>query len=57
MAAHDYPPMLGLVADGVLLPGLLVTMVLPLAGGGAALAAMDDPTAGAAGMTLLDPSR
>ena len=31
MAAHDYPPMLGLVADGVLLPGLLVTRVLPLA--------------------------
>jgi alcohol dehydrogenase len=57
MAAHEYPPMLRLVADGVLRPELLVGRVLPLADAGAALAAMDDPGAGAHGMTVLDLSR
>jgi alcohol dehydrogenase len=57
MAAHEYPPMLALVADGVLRPDLLVGRVLGLADGGAALAALDDPSAGADGMTVLDLSR
>jgi alcohol dehydrogenase len=57
MAAHEYPPLLRLVADRVLRPDLLVGHVLPLADGGAALAAMDDPSAGADGMTVLDLSR
>jgi D-arabinose 1-dehydrogenase-like Zn-dependent alcohol dehydrogenase len=57
MAAHEYPRMLRLVADGVLRPDLLVGRVLGLADGGAALAALDDPTAGADGLTVLDVSR
>jgi D-arabinose 1-dehydrogenase-like Zn-dependent alcohol dehydrogenase len=57
MAAHEYPPMLRLVAEGVLRPELLVGRVLGLADGGAALAALDDPSAGADGMTVLDLSR
>jgi alcohol dehydrogenase len=56
MAAHEYPPMLRLVADGVLRPELLVGRVVALADAGAALAAMDGPAA-AEGMTVLDPSR
>ena len=57
MAAHEYPPMLRLVADGVLRPEQLVGRVLGLAEAGPALAAMDDPSAGAQGMTVLEPSR
>jgi alcohol dehydrogenase len=56
MAAHEYPPLLRLVADGVLRPEQLVGRVLGLADAGAALAAMDDPSAGAEGMTVLDLS-
>jgi D-arabinose 1-dehydrogenase-like Zn-dependent alcohol dehydrogenase len=57
MAAHEYPPLLRLVADGVLRPEQLVARVLGLADAGASLAAMDDPAAGAEGMTVLEPSR
>jgi alcohol dehydrogenase len=57
MAAHEYPPMLRLVADGVLRPEQLVGRVLGLAEAGPALAEMDDPSAGAQGMTVLEPSR
>ena len=57
MAAHEYPPLLRLVADGVLRPEQLVSRVLGLADAGSALAAMDDPSAGAEGMTVLEPAR
>jgi D-arabinose 1-dehydrogenase-like Zn-dependent alcohol dehydrogenase len=48
MAAHEYPAMLALIADGALQPGLLVGRVIGLDDAGAALAAMDrpSPTAG-----------
>ena len=41
MAARDYPPMMAMVADGTLRPGLLVGEVIGLADVGRALAAMD----------------
>jgi len=40
MAAHDYPPMIDLVAAGTLKPGLLVRDIIPLADAPAALMAM-----------------
>ena len=40
MAAHDYPPMIDLVAAGTLKPGLLVRDVIPLTDAPAALMAM-----------------
>ncbi|MET7680015.1 zinc-dependent alcohol dehydrogenase family protein [Streptomyces sp. NPDC005423] len=40
MAAHTYPPLLELVASGLLRPDLLVTSAVPLAAAPAALAAM-----------------
>src|SRR5256714_8965918 len=46
MAAHDYPAMLRMVADGTLRPGLLVGEVIELAQVGRALAAMDEPGPG-----------
>jgi D-arabinose 1-dehydrogenase-like Zn-dependent alcohol dehydrogenase len=52
MAARDYPPMMSMVADGTLRPGLLVGRVIGLAQAGAALAAMDEPLR-AAGMTVI----
>ncbi len=52
MAAHEYPPMLALIADGKLRPDLLVGQVLPLEDAGAALAAMDRPTT-SPGMTVI----
>ena len=52
MAAHEYPAMLELVADGTLRPDLLVGEVLPLEGAGAALAAMDHPPT-KPGMTVI----
>jgi D-arabinose 1-dehydrogenase-like Zn-dependent alcohol dehydrogenase len=55
MAAREYPPMLALMADGALRPGLLVGDVIGLADAGAALAAMDRPSS-AAGMTVIKPS-
>jgi D-arabinose 1-dehydrogenase-like Zn-dependent alcohol dehydrogenase len=52
MAARDYPPMMTMVADGMLRPGLLVGQVIGLADVGRALAAMDGPAQGA-GMTVI----
>ncbi|CAN7174736.1 zinc-dependent alcohol dehydrogenase family protein [Knoellia sp. LjRoot47] len=52
MAAHEYPAMLALVADGTLRPDRLVGEVIGLDGAGAALAAMDRP-ATSAGMTVI----
>jgi D-arabinose 1-dehydrogenase-like Zn-dependent alcohol dehydrogenase len=54
MAAHEYPPMLALIADGALQPARLVGRVIGLEDGGAALAAMDEP-ASTAGMTVIAP--
>jgi alcohol dehydrogenase len=53
MAAVDYPAMLAMVADGRLDPGRLVGRVITLDEAGAALAAMDDPSAARAGMTVV----
>jgi len=53
MAAHEYPAMLALVANGTLRPDLLVGEVIGLEAAGAALAAMDRPAA-AAGMTVIE---
>ena len=53
MAAVDYPAMLAMVADGRLDPGRLVGRVITLDEAGAALAAMDDPSSPAAGMTVV----
>ena len=52
MAARDYPPMMTMIADGTLRPGLLVGQVIGLADVGRALAAMDRP-AERAGMTVI----
>jgi D-arabinose 1-dehydrogenase-like Zn-dependent alcohol dehydrogenase len=52
MAARDYPPMMAMVADGTLRPGLLVGRVIGLEEAGRALAAMDGPAEGA-GMTVI----
>jgi D-arabinose 1-dehydrogenase-like Zn-dependent alcohol dehydrogenase len=52
MAARDYPPMMEMVADGTLRPGLLVGSVIGLEGVGRALAAMDGHSA-VAGMTVV----
>ena len=51
LAARDYPPMMEMVADGTLRPGLLVGDVIGLEDVGQALAAMDG-LAGA-GMTVV----
>jgi threonine dehydrogenase-like Zn-dependent dehydrogenase len=52
LAARDYPPMMAMVADGTLRPGLVVGQVIGLADAGRALAAMDGPAEGA-GMTVI----
>jgi alcohol dehydrogenase len=52
MAAHEYPAMLAMIADGTLRPELLVGEVIDLEAAGAALAAMDRPRTGA-GMTVV----
>ncbi len=52
MAAGDYPPMMNMVADGTLRPGLLVGAVIALEDAGRALAAMDELGA-TAGMTVV----
>jgi D-arabinose 1-dehydrogenase-like Zn-dependent alcohol dehydrogenase len=52
MAARDYPPMMAMVADGTLRPGLLTGRVIGLADAGRALAAMDGPS-DTAGMTVI----
>ena len=51
MAARDYPPMMKMIADGALRPGLIVGDVIGLEDVGRALAAMDG-LAGA-GMTVV----
>ena len=56
MAAHEYPPMLALIANRTLRPDRLLGEVIGLDGAGAALAAMDRP-ATSAGMTVIDLSR
>jgi len=55
MAAHEYPPMLALIADGTLRPELLIGEVIGLEDAAAALAAMDRPSS-SAGITVIDPS-
>jgi D-arabinose 1-dehydrogenase-like Zn-dependent alcohol dehydrogenase len=52
MAARDYPPMMALVANGTLRPGLLIGALIGLADVGSALAAMDELSA-TAGMTVV----
>jgi threonine dehydrogenase-like Zn-dependent dehydrogenase len=52
MAARDYPPMMAMVGDGTLRPGLVVGRMIELADAGRALAAMDGPS-GEAGMTVI----
>ncbi|HEX6516193.1 MAG TPA: alcohol dehydrogenase catalytic domain-containing protein [Nocardioidaceae bacterium] len=52
MAAHEYPPMLDMVADGRLDPARLVGRVIGLEEAAAALTAMDAP-AGQGGMTVV----
>jgi D-arabinose 1-dehydrogenase-like Zn-dependent alcohol dehydrogenase len=52
MAARDYPPMMAMVADGTLRPGLVVGRVIGLADAGRALTAMDGPAEGT-GMTVI----
>jgi alcohol dehydrogenase len=54
MAAHDYPAMLALVADGRLRPDLLVTRRISLAEAAAALPAMGEPGY-PAGVTVIEP--
>ena len=51
MAAHEYPAMLAMIADGVLHPSLLVGAVIGLDDAGPALAAMDRPSS--TGMTVI----
>jgi D-arabinose 1-dehydrogenase-like Zn-dependent alcohol dehydrogenase len=53
MAAHEYPPMLALVADRILRPDLLLGEVIGLEDAGTALAAMDRP-ASSPGMTVIE---
>lgn len=53
MAAHEYPAMLALVADGTLRPDRLVGKVIALSDAPAALAGLDGPSTGA-GMTVVD---
>lgn len=52
MAAHEYPAMLAMVADGRLDPGSLVGNVIGLEQAGAALTAMDE-LSGTGGMTVV----
>jgi len=52
MAARDYPPMMAMVANGTLRPGLLIGAVIGLGETGRALAAMDEFSA-TAGMTVI----
>lgn len=55
MAAHEYPAMLSLIADGTLHPARLIGQVIGLAAAPAALMAMDAP-APTAGLTVIDLS-
>jgi D-arabinose 1-dehydrogenase-like Zn-dependent alcohol dehydrogenase len=51
MAARDYPPMMTMIADGTLRPGLLIGDVIGLEDTGRALAAMD--ASAGTGMTVV----
>jgi alcohol dehydrogenase len=53
MAAHEYPAMLQMIADGRLRPGDLVGRVIGLEDAGRALAAMDRPDP-SGGMTVIE---
>jgi alcohol dehydrogenase len=55
MAAHDYPPMLQLIASGVLRPDLLITRTIGLDAAPTALAEM--ATSPTAGVTIIEPGR
>ncbi len=55
MAAHAYPPMLGLVRAGTLRPGLLITSTIGLDAVPAALESMSTGTAPGAGVTVIEP--
>jgi alcohol dehydrogenase len=50
MAAHEYPAMLQMIADGRLRPGDLVGRVIGLEDAGRALAEMSAP-----GITMIEP--
>lgn len=52
MAAHEYPPMLAMVADGTLRPDQLISEVIGLEDAPTALATMDRP-ASSAGITVI----
>jgi alcohol dehydrogenase len=52
MAAQDYPPMLDLIASGLLQPRRLLGAVIPLDQAGIALMAMDEPMPAQAGFTV-----
>jgi alcohol dehydrogenase len=52
MAAADYAPMLAMITDGRVDPQRLVGAEIPLERAGAALAAMDEPIARQAGITV-----
>lgn len=52
MAAHEYPPMLAMVADGTLRPDQLISEVIGLEDAPTALATMDQP-ASSAGITVI----
>ena len=56
MAAHEYPAMLSLIADGTLQPALLVGRIIGLDQAPAALMAMDTPSA-TGGMTVIEVDR
>jgi alcohol dehydrogenase len=53
MPARSYPQLLGLIAAGLLRPGLLVTQTIGLAAAPDALASMDRPPV--AGVRLIEP--
>jgi alcohol dehydrogenase len=55
MAAHEYPAMLALIADGTLQPALLVGTMIGLDQAPAALMAMDRPSP-TGGMTVIEVS-
>ena len=57
MPSRDYPEMLALVESGRLDPAALVGRVVALEDAGAALMAMDDPSASTVGMTVVDLGR
>jgi alcohol dehydrogenase len=55
MAAHDYPPMMSMIARGTLEPGRLITATIGLTEAPAALATM--AAAPPAGVVVIEPQR